>query len=162
MNVMKRYLLLCVVLVAALAAGIALRCEAQGSTPAPGDFTGTWEGTIRVNCSGMLLRGAGRCNAVNKITLTIIQDGSKITGSYHCSIGTQICRNGNADDTGKITSGSASGNNLRLSILIPADVSNCYYNGFSPSPGKLRGGYSCYLGGGLAEQGMWEASRLGG
>jgi hypothetical protein len=159
---MKRFLLWCALAFATTAFGAASVADAQ-STPTAGDFTGTWEGTIRVTpCIGGMLMRSGRCNAVNKIKLTLVQDGSSISGNYHCAIGTQICRNGNADDSGKITSGTASGNTVRFSVIVPADVSNCLYNAVSPSPGKLRGGYTCYQGGGIAEQGLFEASRLGG
>jgi len=159
---MKRFLLWCALAFATVAVGAASMAEAQ-STPAAGDFTGTWEGTIRVTpCVGGMLMRSGRCNAVNKIKLTLVQDGSSISGNYHCAIGTQICRNGNADDSGKITSGSASGNTVRFSVIIPSDVSNCYYNGVSQSPGQMRGSYSCYQGGGIAERGLFEVSRLGG
>jgi hypothetical protein len=160
---MKIRVLARALLVLTMAVGLCSVSGAQESMPAPGDFTGTWEGTIRVTpCRALSMTESGRCNAVNKITLTIIQHDSKITGAYHCSIGTQICRNGNADDSGKITSGSASGSSIRFSVLITSDLSNCAYNGYSPAPGKIRGGYSCYVGGGLAEQGMWEVSRMGG
>ncbi len=159
---MKRFLLWCALVFATAVVGATSMAGAQSNPPA-GDFTGTWEGTIRVTpCIGGALMRSGRCNAVNKIKLTLIQDGSSISGNYHCAIGTQICRNGNADDSGKITSGTANGNSIRFSVIIPADVSNCYYNGVSQSPGQLRGSYSCYQGGGIAERGLFEVSRLGG
>ncbi|HEY2105598.1 MAG TPA: hypothetical protein VGH29_07425 [Candidatus Binataceae bacterium] len=161
---MKRYLVLCLwcglILVAAIAAG-PKSLGAQPASTQPAGFTGLWKGTLRVVPSPAL-RERGRLGAVNNISFTIIQDDSKITGHYTCSIGTQICRNGNADNSGKIVSGRASGNNIRFSVVVTADVSNCQYSGFSPAPGRMRGGYTCYQGGGLIEQGNFEVTREGG
>jgi hypothetical protein len=96
---------------------------------------------------------------VNNITLTLKQEGDQIKGKYTCAYGNLNCRNGGSDDTGKIVSGRISGNEIRLSIIIPADVSNCYYNGRLTSPTTIRGAYSCYQGGGLREQGMWDVTQ---
>src|SRR5580704_17306074 len=145
---MKRHLLLFlsygVILTAAIAAG-APSGGAQSAPRQPAGFTGLWKGTLRVVPSPTLM-DRSRLGAVNNITFTIIQDDSKISGHYTCSIGTQICRNGNADSSGKIVSGTASGNNIRFSVIVSGDVSNCQYTGFSQSPGQMRGGYSCYQG----------------
>src|SRR5579875_1512065 len=135
--------------------------RAQTGAGQPAGFAGLWTGTLRVfPC--ISLRERGRCGAVNKITFTIIVDGANVSGHYTCAIGTQICRNGNADTTGKIVSGNISGNNIRFSVIVPADVSNCNYNGFSPAPGQMRGAYSCYQGGGLVEPGSFQVTREGG
>jgi hypothetical protein len=153
-NLYRRWLLACACLGLMLAAGA--RVNAQDNT-----FTGLWTGTLRVfPCNA--LRDFNRCQAVNKITFTIIQDGSKIRGHYTCAIGTQICRNGNADNSGKIVRGRPSGNNIRFTVIVPADVSNCDYNGFIDAPAHMRGAYTCYQGGGLIEQGSFDVSREGG
>lgn len=132
-----------------------------GAQPAPvpaGDFTGLWKGTIRVfPCSAAVERG--RCNAVNNVTFTIIQDGATVSGHYTCSIGTYICRNGNADNTGKIVGGSASGRNINFNVMVPSDVSSCRYNGISLAPNQMRGAYTCYQGGSIAEQGSFNLTR---
>ena len=121
-----------------------------------------WNGTLRVTPCMATLRDRSRCGAVNNITFTIIQDDSQVSGHYTCAIGTAICRNGNDAKTGKITSGKVSGKQIRFSVLVPSDVSNCNYTGYSSEPGTMRGGYSCYQGGGLIEQGMFQVTRLGG
>ncbi len=160
---MKRLVLLglCLgLIVAALIGGVTSAC-AQPAAAQPAGFTGLWTGTLRVfPCNALSERG--RCGAVNKITFTIIVDGAKVSGHYTCAIGTQICRNGNADDHGNIVSGNINGNNIRFSVIVPADVSNCNYNGFTPSPGQMRGAYSCYQGGSLIEQGSFQVTREGG
>ncbi len=160
---MKLLLLICLGFGLAFAAplGGAAPALAQPAAGQPDSFSGLWTGTLRVIPCTMLL-DRSRCGAVNNITFGIIVDNSKVSGHYTCAIGTQICRNGNADNTGKIVSGTVSGSNIRFSVIVSADVSNCNYNGFSPSPGKMRGAYSCYQGGGLVEQGSFELTREGG
>ncbi len=145
-----------------LAAALGGASPAAAQTAEPAGFTGTWKGTLRVTPCGPMLREHNRCGAVNDITFTIVQDGSDVSGHYTCAIGNAICRNGNDAKSGKITSGRASGKNIRFSVLVPSDVSNCDYTGYSQSSGQMRGGYTCYQGGGLIEQGMFEVTRLGG
>jgi hypothetical protein len=121
------------------------------------DVSGNWSGTTRVTppCDF----SSGRCNAVNKITFKFVQHGDRIKGKYTCAYGNMICRNGGADNTAKIVSGRLVKNQIRLSLVIPSDVSNCYYNGALTSATTARGGYNCYNGGELVEEGMWEISR---
>jgi hypothetical protein len=158
---MKRFLLWCVCLGLLIAGGVGSTAHAQGASTQPFGFTGIWTGTLRVTPC-MALKEGGRCNAINNITFTILQDGSKVSGHYTCAIGTQICRNGNADSNGKIVSGRVSGNSINFSVVLPADVSSCRYTGISPAPGQIRGGYNCYAGGSLIEQGNFEVTREGG
>jgi len=121
------------------------------------DISGLWTGTTRVMppCSF----SSGRCNAINNITFSFRQKGDRIKGKFTCAYGNLICRNGGADTSGKIVSGRIAGNQIRLSVVIPADVSNCYYNGMFSGPNALRGGYSCYQAGELLEEGMWDMKR---
>jgi hypothetical protein len=162
MRLMKRFVLVWVCSGMMLAGVIGGASPAAAQTPAePAGFTGIWKGTLRVTPCGMMQRDRNRCGAVNNITFTIVQDGSNVSGHYTCAIGTAMCRNGNDAKSGKITSGTANGKNIRFSVLVPSDVSNCNYSGHSPSSGQMRGGYSCYQGGGLVEQGMFEVTRLG-
>ena len=124
--------------------------RAQGAS-----INGLWSGTTIVTPPCTFSNG--RCNAVNKITFTFQQQGDRIKGKYTCAFGTQNCRNGGADSTGDIVSGRLSGKEIRLSVVISADVSNCYYNGRLTTPTAIRGGYSCYQGGELLEEGEWNA-----
>ncbi len=124
------------------------------------DVSGNWSGTTRVTppCAW----SSGRCNAVNNITFAFKQKGDHIKGKFTCAYGNLICRNGGADNTGKVVSGRVSGDQIRLSVVLPADVSNCYYNGQLTSPTSARGGYMCYQGGELVEEGVWNVSRASG
>jgi hypothetical protein len=158
----------------ALLAGLSLAiglngCSATQSPQTPGveasgagaDLSGLWTGSTRVTpCfTGAAANAGPRCNAINNISFSLVQQGSQLSGSYTCSTGTYICRNGGADDSGKVTSGKVSDGQVSLQVTIPADVSNCYYTGSSSSPRTLSGTYTCYNGGQFIEQGMWQVSR---
>jgi hypothetical protein len=121
------------------------------------DVSGLWSGTTRVTPPCAF--SSGRCNAVNNITFNFRQKGDRIKGKFTCAYGNLICRNGGADSSGKIVSGRIAGDQIRLSVVVPADVSNCYYNGIFTSATAIRGAYSCYQGGELLEEGMWEAKK---
>ena len=113
-------------------------------------FAGVWEGTSTAICNA-LMPGYGfntRCHAINQIRFTILQHGTEVKGGYRCDFGNMNCRNMN--DTGQVT-GSASGNRLQIRVFLP-DGTSCLFRG--QRRGKLMvGGYSCYGGGGLLEQG---------
>lgn len=152
---MKRSLSLVVLLLLIAIGGSAGVSYAQGASTT--DVSGLWSGTTRVMppCSF----SSGRCNAVNKITFTLVQHGDRIKGKYTCAYGNMICRDGGADNKGKVISGRLAESQIRLSVVIPSDVSNCYYHGALTSATTVNGGYSCYNGGELLEEGVWEATR---
>jgi len=128
------------------------------AVPSPTEVAGAWSGTTRaMPCD--VLASAGRCNAVNNISFTLNQSGSQLTGKYTCAAGNMICRHGGADDSGDIDSGSISGNQFNLSVIIQADVSNCYYHGATTSATEADGVYICYQDGRQVEQGVWNLSR---
>ena len=133
---------------------VAIHSAARPSYAQATDVTGNWSGTTRVTppCSQ-------RCDAVNNITFGFDQQGDTIKGKYTCAYGNKICRNGGADNTGKIVSGRISGKQLRFSVVLPADASNCDYNCILTSATTARGAYSCYQGGELVEQGSWDVKR---
>jgi hypothetical protein len=146
-----------------LLAAFAIGCSTQGttmpesSTSAPtappsnvadGNLSGLWNGTTS---TGGYLGMAGK---TRKITLVIQQVGDKLTGSYVCSAGNSLCRNG--DNKGSIE-GTANGNQVNLNIMLLPDASNCRYTGTLDYNGN--GQYACYWQGQLVEQGTWEAGR---
>ena len=124
------------------------------------NVSGLWSGTTLVTPCAFAL--SGRCNAQNKITLNLTQQSNHITGSYTCAYGTMVCRNGGADNTGTVAWGRISGNLMRLNLTIPADASNCYYNGMLVSATAMHGTYMCYNGGALVEEGTWSVKRASG
>jgi hypothetical protein len=123
------------------------------------NLTGEWTGMTRVLPPCFF--STGRCDAVNKITFSLTQKGNRLKGKYTCAYGNKICRDGGMDTKGKIVSGKIASNQVRISVLIPNDLSNCYYNGMIMSSNSIRGGYSCYQGGGLLEEGNWDIQRAG-
>ena len=160
MGLIKRFLIpcICVGLILAAGPGATGPADAQTDNP-PAGFTGIWTGTLRVTPCMATLRDRSRCGAVNNITFTIIQDDSQVSGHYTCAIGTAICRNGNDAKTGKITSGRVE--------RQATSASRCWFRPTSPiattpatapKSGTMRGGYSCYQGGGLIEQGMFRSN----
>ena len=88
-------------LVAALSA-CAVAAHAQESKQESPDVTGVWTGKSSARCA--MTSERTRCGAVNDITFTMVQRGSKVTGSYKCAYGNMNCRNMN--NTGEITDGT--------------------------------------------------------
>ncbi len=128
------------------------------------NLTGVWRGETRViPCpANMLATETGRCNAINRITFNLRQTDSALEGTYGCGIGTLVCRDANTTTYGTVTSGTVSGRNVFMRVLLPGDLSSCLYNGFVTSPGAMWGDYRCYQGGGLVEYGQWQVSRAQG
>ncbi len=121
------------------------------------DFSGVWDGQSVASCTQFNpLSFNTRCNAINKIAITMVQENGKITGFYKCTIGNMDCRNQN--DSGTIANGSIQNGRLALRIGMP-DGSSCIFNGMPTGANQLKGNYTCYQGGGLAEQGRFEIAR---
>jgi len=141
-----------------------VRC---GTTPPPqvrapepqvptSELGGLWSGTMRVMPCDIAVQ---RCNAINDITFNLTQYGSQVVGNYACAAGNMDCRHGGADSSGKIAAGSVSGNQINLAVQLPADLSDCYYNGTAISADRADGVYVCYAGGRMIEQGVWNVTR---
>jgi len=114
---------------------------------------GVWEGTTVANCSLSL---PSRCNAQQDVSMTLLQgDNSKLNGYYKCSYGNMNCYNMN--ETGKIVDGSLNGSQLSMRVMM-RDGTSCRFTGRTQS-GTVNGGYSCYAGGSILEQGSWRARR---
>ncbi len=121
------------------------------------DASGVWDGQSVASCTSFNpLSFNTRCNAINKITLTMVQENAKITGFYKCAIGNIDCRNQN--DSGTIAAGSMNHGHLALRVGMP-DGSSCLFNGLPAAANQIKGNYTCYQGGGLAEQGRFEIGR---
>ncbi|HLK80846.1 MAG TPA: hypothetical protein VKT99_05025 [Xanthobacteraceae bacterium] len=118
------------------------------------EVTGVWRGESSAEC-GTLIPDPSRCGAVNDITLTLLQEGAKVSGLYTCAYGNMDCRNSN--DTGKVAQGTMGPSLLRLRVMMP-DGSDCMFNG-QLRRDRIAGGYLCLQGGGLVERGIWRASR---
>jgi hypothetical protein len=138
-------------LVAAALSICAVAARAQESKQDPPGVTGVWQGKSSARCA--MTSDRTRCGAVNDITFTMVQRGSKVTGSYKCAYGNMNCRNMN--NTGEIIDGTME-KLLTLRVMMP-DGSSCRFSG-QPSGDSIKGGYRC-KGAPRAEQGTWEARR---
>ena len=117
------------------------------------DIVGVYQGTTRAYCIHTV---PSRCNAVQDVTITLTEDGnSKIGGSYRCAYGNMVCYNLN--QTGKVMEAAVNGSRLTIRVLMP-DGTSCIFSGPN-NDGNINGGYSCYTGGSLLEQGMWRAKK---
>jgi hypothetical protein len=139
-------------LVAAALSACAVAAYAQESKQESPGVTGVWTGKSLARCA--MTSDRTRCGAVNDITFTMVQRGSKVTGSYKCAYGNMNCRNMN--NTGEITDGTMEKTLLTLRVMMP-DGSSCRFSG-QPSGDSIKGGYSC-KGAPRGEQGTWEARR---
>ncbi|HKD66381.1 MAG TPA: hypothetical protein VKB84_06035 [Candidatus Binataceae bacterium] len=119
------------------------------------DVTGTWQGSTVTSC-GVILFDKGRCGAVQRITLTLFQEGADVNGTYRCVFGTMVCRNMN--DGGRVVSSSVMGSLARLRVMLP-DGSSCLFDGHFNAD-SAGGNFFCYQGAGLVEQGEWKVARL--
>ena len=104
------------------------------------DFTGVWKGT---QVSSM---NAARA----KITFNIKREGNQFKGKYLCAAGNAVCRN-NAPN-GWVT-GQVNARGFRVAM---EDTSWCMYFMDDFYPPKADGEYTCYMNGGIADQGTFK------
>jgi hypothetical protein len=125
----------------------------SGAGDAESNFAGVWQGTTLASCGAFGSR-PGRCDALQKVTITLLEESdAKLTGRYTCAYGNRDCYHGN--DTGKVIDVSIAGARLSVRVIMP-DATSCIYTGIEANQ-TINGGYSCYRGGGLIEQGSWHA-----
>jgi hypothetical protein len=118
-------------------------------------FAGVWEGSTLADCGG-LSPFPSRCNAEQKVTITLLQGpNSKITGRYTCAYGNMDCYH--ANDTGRVVGATIDGRRMSVRVIMP-DATSCIFAGLNLEQ-TINGGYSCYQGGALIEQGSWRAQR---
>ena len=129
----------------------AAACAAE---PVQGNVSSYWAGTTQARCGNMVSDPA-RCNALQNITLTLVQEGTKITGAYTCAYGNQNCRD--LQETGRIVNGSLKGNQLAISVQTP-NRTTCRFTGLL-SGDSGNGGYNCKGGSRPVERGSWRIHR---
>jgi hypothetical protein len=136
-----------------IAALIMAGCALWSSKPMPPsvDVTGFWAGRSFGTCGR-------RLGGMSLISFSMIQNESKISGTYRCAIGPTMCRD--LDTQGRIAVGSVRGPGVSLRIMFE-DVSSCIFNGtFSDTVGG--GDYICMQGGGMIDRGFWKVRRTFG
>jgi len=125
------------------------------SIPVSADVGGRWLGTSTASCMAFQT-APGRCNAQQKITFDLFQRDSGFTGAYSCAYGNMVCRNGN--NKGRIESVTTSGTDTTLLRVQLPDGTSCIFKGIFQES-EVNGGYTCYGGASIIEQGSWRASR---
>lgn len=142
-------------LTAQLGGGLSLAQEGAGGTAPPADkIFGVWQGTTLASCGVSLL--PGRCNAQQKVSLTVVEgEGSKVTGSYQCSYGSQDCFH--QSTTGKVIEATLADSRLSIRVQTPDGLSYVFAGHVSGD--SVNGGYTCYSGGTPVERGSWYARR---
>lgn len=104
------------------------------------DFTGIWRG-----------RSVSSMNAASaKITFNMKREGNQIKGDYRCAPGNATCRNN--VQRGWV-SGQIGARGFRVSL---EDTSWCTYFMDEFYPPKADGEYTCYMNGGIADQGTFK------
>jgi hypothetical protein len=148
------------VLIGLATAGLQGCIAVKTSAPKPAvELSGVWKGESLLTPCGWFGHSESVCNAMNLITFTLIQSDSKLSGRYTCAYGNYVCRHGGIDRSGYITSGRVSGQRMTMRVMIPADVSSCLFSG-TFAEGQIAGRYTCYEGGGIAEEGDWRVVRV--
>ena len=141
----------CMALTSILITVLTVECGAAG--PSSVGVLGTWEGTSVARCPGS---SPGRCNAQQKVSITLQEaNNSTIAGSYTCAYGNQTCLRQN--NTGTVAAVRQTGSRITFRVIMP-DGTSCIFTG-NVANHTISGGYSCYSGGGLLEQGSWLAHR---
>jgi hypothetical protein len=118
------------------------------------EITGVWQGRSFADCPIITTTNPGRCGAMQRITLTMFQNGQNISGSYRCSFGNEDCRD--QAETGVIRNGQMIARLLRIAVMLE-DGSMCRFTGI-PKNGILQGRYQCHWGGPM-EQGGFRVER---
>jgi len=119
------------------------------------DIAGLWQGTTLAYCAANM-PFPDRCNAQQNVTITLLQGADlKLTGKYTCSYLNMDCFHANS--SGKVIGVTTHGKLMSIRVLMP-DATSCIFVGRNVNQ-NINGGYTCYGGGGLIEQGSWRARR---
>jgi len=176
MRTLQRFFGIVGIALAALVTGLILRCitgcsstysnvlnpsataehgRQSAAADAESSFIGVWQGTTLASC-GALGSLPSRCDALQKVTITLLEDSdAKLTGRYTCAYGSRECYHANY--TGKVIDVTSAGARMSVRVIMP-DATSCVFTGVETNQ-TIKGGYSCYQGGGLIEQGSWRAHR---
>jgi hypothetical protein len=129
--------------------------EAVSGADAESGFAGVWQGTTLASCAAFA-HLPSRCDAEQVVTITLLQGkNGKLTGGYKCAYGNMDCYHANY--TGKVIDVTTAGKRMNVRVMMP-DATSCIYTGMNVNQ-TINGGYTCYQGGGLIEQGSWRARR---
>ena len=129
--------------------------EATSGGDADSGFAGVWQGTTLASCAAFA-HLPSRCDAEQVVTITLLEGpDAKYTGRYTCAYGNMDCYH--ANETGKVIDVTIARARMSVRVLMP-DATSCIYTGINVNQ-TINGGYTCYQGGGLIEEGSWRARR---
>lgn len=116
------------------------------------NLTGTWKGT-RTTTGNVGLQEF----RIRSIKFDLTQNGEALSGKYRCYAGKKATGDC-ANPVGKVTDGTASGGNVQINIRALPNSYACSFGGFVAGS-KMNGTFTCYAGGTLSSNGVWEAHR---
>jgi hypothetical protein len=130
---------------------LATIASAQSPKSSDVNVTGKWQGTRRTTGLGNAV------NQIRSIKFDLTQRDKMISGSYKCYAGKKAS-NDCANPVGRITSGTFDGSKLNIDVQILPNNSKCWFKG-AVAGDKIKGTYTCYVGGSLSSIGVWEVHR---
>lgn len=121
----------------------------------PNTIVGLWQGTTNVN--NCFRAEPGRCGAEQTVSMSIVPNGkTALEGYYKCAYGNQNCLGQNT--TGRIVYVGVDRQDVTVRVVLP-DTTSCLFMGRMMGT-AIKGGYTCYAGGSIREQGAWQARKL--
>jgi hypothetical protein len=126
----------------------------RAQSPASGgiDLGGQWRGT-RTAAGG----GGGNEFKVHSIKFDFKQSGDDLSGSYTCYSGKKATADCN-NPLGNITSGKIKDGKVSIKVQALPNSLDCSFDG-TVEGSKMKGTYSCYVGGSLASTGAFTIHR---
>jgi hypothetical protein len=124
----------------AAAAGSSRSAGTPDSPDPLADFNGIWKGTSVSSMNAAMV----------KITFNVTREGNQFKGKYLCAPLNAVCRNNTPH--GWVT-GQIAARGFRVAM---EDTSWCMYFMDDFYPPKANGEYTCYMNGGIADQGTFK------
>jgi hypothetical protein len=126
----------------------------KAQSPAASDVSvaGRWQGTRSAT-------GGSGSDAfkIHSIRLDLKQSGEEITGSYRCYAGKHANTDCN-NPVGNVTSGTIKDGKVNIKVQAMPNNLQCSFDG-SVEGSEMKGDYTCYVGGGLATNGVFDVHR---
>ncbi|MBV8055144.1 MAG: hypothetical protein JO071_07880 [Deltaproteobacteria bacterium] len=132
-----------------------LRTHADFNSAAGMNLQGVWSGMSVNDCSPVQVEPS-RCQAVERISFTILRHNEQLEGFYRCAPGTTPCYN--QVDRGEIKYMQLYGRRLWLRVMRD-DHSSCLFDAI-PAASRMRGAFWCFQGNALIERGSWQVERI--
>jgi hypothetical protein len=132
-----------------------LRSQTGLNRAATVDLEGVWDGTTVNDCSPVQV-DPSRCQAMERISFTMLHHSQRSWGFYRCATGTTPCYD--RVDHGEIKYWQLSGRMLLFRVMRD-DHSSCLFDAI-PAADRMRGAFWCFQGSELIERGFWQVERV--